>query len=86
MSAEALDWGAGLTMGWRIQAAEAVYFRTNDEFRGLELWPASWRGGFPRPTPAPAGDKPLASRSLRPHYIPLSSPPGFRPSPEGRTG
>ena len=29
---------------------------------------------LPRPTPAPAGDKPLASRSLRPHYILLFWP------------
>ena len=29
---------------------------------------------LPRPTPTPAGDKPLASRSLRPRYIsPLPS-------------
>ena len=37
-----------------------------------ELWlgTANWHGGFcPRPTPTPAGDKPLASRSLRPRYI-----------------
>ncbi len=37
-----------------------------------ELWlgTANWHGGFchARP-PTPAGDKPLASRSLRPHYI-----------------
>ena len=29
---------------------------------------------LPRPSSAPAGDKPLASRSLRPHYIPHPRP------------
>ena len=37
---------------------------------------------LPLPNPTPAGDKPLASRSLRPHYIPHPRPSGFRPSPE----
>ena len=43
-----------------------------------ELWlgTANWHGGFCHaPTPTLAGDKPLASRSLRPHYIsPLPAP------------
>ena len=42
------------------------------EFRGTGV--AAWYGEFARrilrrPTPTPAGDKPLASRSLRPRYI-----------------
>ena len=46
--------------------------RGNDEFRGTGV--AAWHGEFAprilrRPTPTPAGDKPLASRSLRPRYI-----------------
>ena len=32
--------------------------------------PEGWTGGMAdKPPPTPAGDKPLASRSLRPHYI-----------------
>ena len=33
------------------------------------------RRSLPRPTPTPAGDKPLASRSLRPRYIPHTHAP-----------
>ena len=40
---------------------------------------------LPRPTPTPAGDKPLASRSLRPHYIP-HSPPLWIPAPYRGSG
>ena len=39
---------------------------------------------LPRPSSAPAGDKPLASRSLRPHHIPLS-PPLWIPAFAGMT-
>ena len=39
---------------------------------------------LPRPSSAPAGDNPLASRSLRPHYIPLS-PPLWIPAFAGMT-
>ena len=50
--------------------------------RHTKVWGAGvviWYGELarwilPRPTPTPAGDKPLASRSLRPRYIsPLPS-------------
>ena len=54
---------------------------------GPELWigRANWHGGFvPLPTPTPAGDKPLATRSLRPHYIPFS-PPLWIPAFAGMT-
>ena len=37
-----------------------------------------------RPTPTPAGDKPLASRSLRPHYT-SQSPPLWIPAFAGMT-
>ena len=52
--------------------------RGNDAFRGAGVvawYSESARRILPRctrPTPTPAGDEPLASRSLRPHYIPLS--------------
>ena len=36
------------------------------------------------PYPSPAGDKPLASRSLRPHYI-SQSPPLWIPAFAGMT-
>ena len=40
------------------------------EKRELWLGTANWHGGFCyAPPPTPAGDKPLASRSLRPRYI-----------------
>ena len=42
-----------------------------------EVWlgTANWHGGFCHATPRPQrGDEPLASRSLRPRYIPLPPP------------
>ena len=45
-------------------------------YEKLELWlgTANWHRGFCLAPSAPAGDKPLASRSFRPHYVPLSPP------------
>ncbi len=55
----------------------------NDEFRGngvVAWYSESARRILPRPAPTPAGDEPLASRSLRPRYIPLThTPSGFQP-------
>ena len=48
---------------------------------GTELWlgRVNQHGGFCH-APTPAGDEPLASRSLRPRYIPLThTPSGFPP-------
>ncbi len=48
---------------------------------GTELWlgRVNQHGGFCH-APPPAGDEPLASRSLRPRYIPLThTPSGFQP-------
>ncbi len=57
--------------------------RGNDEFRGngvVAWYSESARRILPRPAPTPAGDEPLASRSLRPRYIPLThTPSGFQP-------
>ena len=62
-------------------------FHSNDDFRGtgVVVWYGeSARWVLPRPSSAPAGDKSLASRSLRPHYIP-PSPPLWIPAFAGMT-
>ncbi len=56
-------WRAGIEVDWRAHpgSESGTCFRTNGA--GTRRWI------LPRPTPTPAGDKPLASRSLRPRYI-----------------
>ena len=43
--------------------------RRYEKSRVVVWYSESARRILPRPTPTPAGDKPLASRSLRPRYI-----------------
>ena len=69
-----VDVGGGIALGVvsRDVSAWILAFARMTNSGGPELWlgTANCRGGFcHRPTPTPAGDKPLASRSLRPRYI-----------------
>ena len=74
----ALSWrgsGAVVREGWagewaRFRRVPTQGFRASTRGAPVEMLPVCGRPmGNPGPAPTPAGDKPLASRSLRPNYI-----------------